>query len=143
MESSCARQAPRMRELWDAGCEIRLMRLPHGAFARMHAKSLIMDERVLLTGSVNMTHNGYENNKEHMFRIPEPSVVSSVVEDFDKDWLEAEPLSHQHMTMMMERSEKAKQRRKKGRSTSRSLSKEPSLHRSLSAELEEVEAHAD
>jgi phosphatidylserine/phosphatidylglycerophosphate/cardiolipin synthase-like enzyme len=46
----------------------------------MHAKSLIFDEEVLVTGSVNMTHNGYENNKEHMFRITTPSVVADVLQ---------------------------------------------------------------
>ena len=131
-----------MKELWDAGCEIRLMKLPQGGFARMHAKSLVVDDRVVFTGSVNMTHNGYENNKEHMFRIQEPAVLVQVVEDFEKDWRQSLPLTTQHMTMMMEKSEKAgqkrNQRQRSSRSANRSSSIEPSLHRSLSAELDEA-----
>jgi hypothetical protein len=56
--SSCARQAIRIRELWDAGCEIKTMKLRGAVFACMHAKSFIFDEEVLVTGSVNMAHNG-------------------------------------------------------------------------------------
>ena len=99
------------------------------------------------TGSVNMTHNGYENNKEHMFRIQEPTVLLQVVEDFEKDWGQSLPLTRQHMAMMMDKSEKARQRRSqsrsKSRSETRSTSIEPALHRSLSAELDEALVPAD
>ncbi len=91
----------------------------------MHVKSLIFDERVVLTGSVNMTHNGHENNKEHMYRIAEPSAVADVVADFEKDLAQAEQVTQKHIETMLanlERHNKAK--REKSRSVSRSLSTE-------------------
>ena len=88
----------------------------------MHVKSLIFDERVLLTGSVNMTHNGYENNKEHLYRITEPSLVVDVVADFEKDWSAAEPVTQQHIDTMIACWQKKGE--KKNRSASRSLSAE-------------------
>ena len=60
LNSSCARQAPRIKELWDSGCEMKTLKLKGSGFACMHVKSLILDERVVLSGSVNMTHNGME-----------------------------------------------------------------------------------
>ena len=64
-QSSCARQAPRVKELFEAGCEFRVVK-PLGGFACMHAKTLIVDRITLLAGSVNLTHHGFESNKEHL-----------------------------------------------------------------------------
>ena len=54
--SSCARQPLRMKELYESGAELRVMRPLRGGFACMHAKTVILDEKVILTGSVNLTH---------------------------------------------------------------------------------------
>ncbi len=67
----------------------------------MHVKSLIFDERVVLTGSVNMTHNGHENNKEHLYRILEPTAVADVQADFEKDWEIAETVVQTHIDRMI------------------------------------------
>ena len=105
----------------------------------MHVKSLIIDIRVVLTGSVNMTHNGHEHNKEHMYRITEPSAVSDVLADFEKDWIEAEIATQILMNTLLENSEKHKRtREEKGRRASRSLSKDCSLSRSLSNEFDDA-----
>ena len=77
----------------------------------MHAKSLIVDERVVFTGSVNMTHNGHENNKEHMYRIAEPSAVSDVLADFEKDWKEADIVTQVLSNTTLENFEKHKRSR--------------------------------
>ena len=142
MDSSCARQPQRMKELWEAGCQMKLLKPKGGGFARMHVKSLIIDERVVLTGSVNMTHSGHENNKEHMYRITEPTAVSDVLADFEKDWGEAELLTQQLINTMLENSEKHRRSREKSRSVSRSLSQAPAVSRTLSAELDDA-AHPD
>ena len=78
-DSSCARQAPRIKELIDAGAKIKILKPEGSGFACMHAKTLIFDEKVVLTGSVNLTHNGLERNKEHLIRVLEPSVVSAML----------------------------------------------------------------
>ena len=107
----------------------------------MHAKTLIMDGKVVLTGSMNMTHNRYENNKEHMYRITEPATVSDVQADFEKGWDEAELVTMITMNAMLENFEKQKRtrdarNRKHGRSPSKGRAR--SLSRSLSTEFEEA-----
>jgi phosphatidylserine/phosphatidylglycerophosphate/cardiolipin synthase-like enzyme len=66
--SSCTRQSAGVNELYKAGCLFRIRKPSQGNFSCMHVKCLILDEKVVLTGSVNLTHNGLENNKEHVYR---------------------------------------------------------------------------
>ena len=56
----------------------------------MHVKCMILDEKVLLQGSVNLTHNGMENNKEHLYRITDQMTVTEVLDDFELEWAGAE-----------------------------------------------------
>jgi len=93
----------------------------------MHVKTMIVDERVVLTGSVNMTHNGLENNKEHLYRITVPTAVAAVVEDFDATWAGAEPVTTEYVDAALAKSaEKAAKAKEKlrSKSVSRSLSRE-------------------
>ena len=79
-----------------AGCELRQYK-PQGArFASLHAKSWVLDNAVVLTGSVNLTSNGMNRNKEHMLRISIPSVVRSYADDFKDLWSKAEPISEEY-----------------------------------------------
>ena len=135
---SCARQPLRLKEAYDAGAEMRIKRPPAGGFSCSHAKCLICDEKTVLDGSVNMTHNGFENNKEHMYRITEPQVVAEVLEDFGNWWASAEPVTQKEIDEMMEKyTQKEQEKRDKNDDRrSRSLSRGPS--RSLSRELETV-----
>ena len=98
----------------------------------MHVKALIFDSKTLLTGSVNLTHNGLENNKEHMYRISDPSAVVEVLMDFAKEWDRAETVTQELIDDMLERHEKRADNRARSKSVSRGVS------RSLSSELEEV-----
>ena len=83
-----------MKELHDAGCEIKLYRPPHGDYGweRLHTKTWLLDERLILTGSVNLTDCGMHGNKEHMFVIRESATVKRCLEDFKKTWGKATPL---------------------------------------------------
>jgi phosphatidylserine/phosphatidylglycerophosphate/cardiolipin synthase-like enzyme len=91
----------------------------------MHAKTLIFDKRVVLTGSVNMTHNGFENNKEHLFRIDTPSTVLDVYEDFLETWGASQKVDQTMIDEMMVASENAKDKRR-----------QKNVVRSLSAEID-------
>jgi len=122
-ESSCARQAARLAEMWNAGCELRVLRPAGGCYPCMHAKTLIFDKRVVLTGSVNMTHSGFENNKEHLFRIDTPSTVLDVYEDFLETWGASQKVDQTMIDEMMVASEKAKDKRRQ-KNVARSLSAE-------------------
>ena len=119
------RQPHRVGELWKAGCGIRLLKPPGAGFASLHVKTFMFDDQVLLTGSVNMTHNGFENNKEHMYRITEPKVLADVKADFETVWEEAEELTSEQIETMLNNLGKKKE--KKARSVSRSLSSEMEL----------------
>ena len=108
--------------------QMKMMKPKGGAFACMHVKSLIFDGAVLLTGSVNMTHNGHENNKEHLYRIVLGSAVLEVLADFEKDWTGAEPVTQAVIDDMFVRFEKSKESRRS-----------KSISRSLSIELEDAD----
>ena len=78
----------------------------------MHVKTIVFDGIVVLTGSCNMTHNGLENNKEHMFRITEPVTVADVNEDFELTWNEALPVTGKMISDMISSAEKAKEKKR-------------------------------
>ena len=94
----------------------------------MHAKSWILDDRVLFTGSTNLTHGGFENNKEHMLKVLETQVVRDALKDLEESWELSEFVTEEHIANMMET------KREKSEKPSRSVS------RSLSCELDEVRA---
>ena len=109
----------------------------------MHVKTLVFDRKVVLTGSVNLTHNGMENNKEHLFRIEDPSIIESVMTDFEDDWRQAEPVGDPLIAEMMEKyaaKEAEKDQRRIARET---RSRSRSATRSLSGELEEAATVAE
>ena len=131
--SSCARQSPRVHELFQAGCEIRLCKPSAGCFSCMHAKTWLFDEQVLYTGSPNLTHNGMENNVENLWRVTTPSAVQDYVTFFDGIWSNRNLMSktivvgEEEIDRMMKEYElrnDKKVNRSKSRSMSRSLSKE-------------------
>ena len=85
-----------VEELRLAGCELRQYKPQGAGFASLHAKSWLLDNAVVLTGSVNLTSNGLGRNKEHMLRITTPSVVRSFAEDFESLWAMAEPITEEY-----------------------------------------------
>ena len=114
--SSCKNQASRVKELFDAGCEIREFqpkRSGNSGFPVMHAKCVIIDGKVVYTGSVNLTHNGMNMNKEHMLRVSEKLCVSEVIEDYEKTWEQAIPVGAERMQQVMDRAAKDRAKRDK------------------------------
>ena len=93
----------------------------------MHVKTLVIDNKVVLTGSVNLTHNGLENNKEHLYCITDPSAVAEVATDFEKEWQGAEIVTEEIIAAAMqkyEQKQEAKLKARRSRSQSRSASVE-------------------
>ena len=131
--SSSARQADRIKDLWQAMTrakkgEIRIMSgRTTGGFAMMHAKSWVIDRRVCLLGSVNLTHNGLENNTESLVRISEPGCVQKAGKDFEDRWKEAEVVDDALIQKMVEtdaaRKEKKDDKRREREEDRRSRSK--------------------
>ena len=52
----------------------------------MHVKTMIFDQKIVLTGSPNMTHNGIENNREHLYNITGDGTLEESLEDFNNTW---------------------------------------------------------
>ena len=111
LTSSCARQAERVKELSEAGCEVRSLRPKRVGFAIMHVKTFIVDNREMFLGSVNLTHNGLENNKEHLVKISESAIVDKVANDFQETWEMAEEVAPEMILEMIERDQKRKLKR--------------------------------
>ena len=97
----------------------------------MHVKAWILDESLLLTGSVNLTHNGLENNKEYLFKISSPGIVREVLTDFNQMWELAEIVTQAHIADMQQRWDAKAQRKKTNINHGRSQS----VPRDLSEEL--------
>jgi phosphatidylserine/phosphatidylglycerophosphate/cardiolipin synthase-like enzyme len=83
---SCARQPARLHELWESGLEMKTIRPSDKGFACQHTKSWIIDGEVFLTGSVNCTHGGMENNLEHLIVIRDKATVNKAIETFEAWW---------------------------------------------------------
>ena len=77
-------------------------------FACMHAKTFVVDGRVAFIGSVNLTHNGLENNKEHLLKVYESIIVDKVAADFQETWEVAEEVTPSELQEMVERDRKRK-----------------------------------
>ena len=131
--SSSARQADRIKDLWQAMTrakkgEIRIMSgRTTGGFAMMHAKTWVIDKRVCLLGSVNLTHNGLENNTENLVRISEPGCILKASKDFEDRWKEAEVVDDALIRKMIEadaaRKEKKDDKKREREEDRRSRSK--------------------
>jgi hypothetical protein len=87
-------------------------------------KCFILDEEIVLTGSMNLTHNGMENNKEHLYRLSEPAFVADVLAEFEKEWLVADIVTDKEIAVMLE-TDRKRQDKKRDQSISRSISTRP------------------
>ena len=134
--SSCARQNARVLELAEAGCQFRTLKPKGAGFACQHAKAWISDGQVVLTGSVNMTHNGLENNKEHLVEIRDNGVVADIHADFELTWDVADEVTPGLWKLVKEGDAKKKEKTLRQTKSASSLGRTTS--RSLSSELEDV-----
>ena len=131
--SSCARQAARVHELYQAGCQFRIMKPVVGCFACVHVKCLILDAKTVLTGSMNLTHNGLENNKEHLYRLTEPAFVAEVLADFEEEWLTAQRVTDNEIGEMLDMSHKRQEKKREKSMTRPSFDNAPRRSLSFSA----------
>ena len=116
--SSCARQPIRVKSLFEAGCEIHLLKPKGGSFSCMHIKMLIFDNEIALSGSTNMTHNGMENNKEHLYRFADAHLVEAMLKDFDTEWEATSKVSREEIDHMLSLYERREQKKREGKTLS-------------------------
>jgi hypothetical protein len=74
-------------------------------------KSLILDGKVAMSGSLNLTHNGLQNNKEHLYRLSEPEFIQEMTTDFERDWILAEPVGDREISLMIAKDLARKEKR--------------------------------
>jgi len=66
----------------------------------LHAKMYIVDGRIAITGSVNLTERGLYWNYEHVDIKLEPRQVMKTIEEFEKLWVSGKDLKHIDITSM-------------------------------------------
>jgi len=55
-------------------------------FAFMHHKVIVVDERYVITGSLNFTDNASESNNENVLIIDNPEIARLFVDEFQRVW---------------------------------------------------------
>ena len=73
----------------------------------MHAETSIVHEEVVLTGSVNLSHNGLANNNEHLLMISVPQTVRQFLNDFKATRAQAAPATEEHPREMQAKQDQA------------------------------------
>lgn len=68
----------------------------------MHMKCCLCDCKVLLTRSVNLTHNGFDNSEENLIRIEEAEEVTKLSVEFERLWRESEDLRAEDLSWLIE-----------------------------------------
>ena len=143
-----------MKKLKEAGCEMRLLKPPAKGWSRCHTKTLIFDQECVMTGSVNLTCNGFSKNKEHLVRLVGRRVVEKFCLDFQADWATLPAVSDADIEEMMKnwtnkqaksRSEGDVQSRSESRPRGRSGSgsRNPCVTRSVSRNLSQELSSVD
>ena len=105
-EASGARKGVDRSRVRSASAEAEASRLCSDAREDLHCGYL--DNREMFLGSVNLTHNGLENNKEHLLKISESAIVDKVTNDFQETWEMAEEVAPEMILEMIERDQKRK-----------------------------------
>lgn len=77
-------ESSKLNDLVKLGIEIKSNR--SGTGAKMHHKFLIIDDRLLLTGSFNFTNRAVVSNFENVIATTELQIVEPFIEEFNKMW---------------------------------------------------------
>ncbi|MEK7483992.1 MAG: phospholipase D-like domain-containing protein [Planctomycetota bacterium] len=80
-------------ELKQNGIEIRYLELPGDGFDRikMHHKFLIVDQKIVATGSMNWTIQADEANHEALLILEDRKIAQKFSAEFNKMWEKAKP----------------------------------------------------
>jgi len=75
-------------QLVEGGVAVRWAPPP---FRLTHEKTLVVDERIALTGTFNYTNSSFKGNREYGLLTDQPALVSDISAVFDADWDEKQP----------------------------------------------------
>ena len=125
---SCKQQPARMRELSDAGAELRLytpMRDGQNGFPIMHAKTVMIDGTAGFFGSVNATYNGMTLSKEVLLKVGAGKCMKDAQADFEATWLLAEEITSDRVQEACNKTEdKAKSKAEEARAKAQQKSED-------------------
>jgi phosphatidylserine/phosphatidylglycerophosphate/cardiolipin synthase-like enzyme len=74
-----------LRPLFCAGLPVR----QDGNPRTLHHKVIIIDEHILITGSLNLSDNANEQNNENTLVIDSPAIAAPYLQEFERRWVEA------------------------------------------------------
>jgi len=111
---SCASQHEKQDALLRAGCRLRTWKSGKSGFVLAHLKRFVVDRKFVITGSVNPTKNGFNNNKEELYVHHCPTLVNTVIRDFDetfKDEVRTQAVTSERTTQIVEKKTAALEQR--------------------------------
>lgn len=73
--------------LFRSGVQVRTDVSPH----HMHHKFMVVDRKVVLTGSYNWTRSAERYNRENLVRIEDLQLAEAFVHEFERIWKESVP----------------------------------------------------
>lgn len=71
-----------LKTLWCAGLSVR----QDGNSSFLHDKVIIIDDSIVVTGSLNFSANADENNEENVIIIDNPEIAALYIQEFQKNW---------------------------------------------------------
>lgn len=75
------------RPLYCAGADVR----QDGNPGMLHHKVIIIDEAVVVTGSLNFSNNAADRNDENVLMLADAGIAGLYLEEFERRWAEARP----------------------------------------------------
>ncbi len=57
----------------------------------LHHKVIVIDERIVITGSLNFSANANDSNDENVLIIENPAIAGVYLQEFEQRWAEAQP----------------------------------------------------
>lgn len=64
--------------------KVRLLKKPY-----VHTKMILIDEELLLLGSMNLSANSLDNNREYGILLQDKTLIQQFMRGFEQDWLAA------------------------------------------------------
>jgi len=52
----------------------------------LHHKYIVVDERIVMTGSLNYSTNAEESNDENILIVDNPEIAALYIQEFDRVW---------------------------------------------------------
>lgn len=78
-----------LRTFWCLGIPVRR----DGTSAYLHHKVIIIDNSIVVTGSLNFSSNGDESNEENVLIVDNPQIAALYLQEFDKLWNQTSDLA--------------------------------------------------